>query len=136
MSAPTLQTIREALASQIRNNVSRQTTVRAYPPVVNGPSITVLSGVDYVTYFTTFGPATLSRVRFDVLILPGGADESAHIRLDDYLSPGSPSSVVDAINTDPTLGIAGVSFDFESITFEDTEEEIGARLPVVVTLAG
>lgn len=112
MSGLTLPTIREALAAQLKANIARDVTVRAYPPAAAGPSITIRSASDFLDYWVSFSAAGLSTVRFDLVIDPGGADlESALRRLDDFLSAGTGngSSVLDAVLADLSLGIAGAT---------------------------
>lgn len=113
MSGLTLRDIREALATQIRDAVAEPTNVYAYR--VDNPQppyIIVDPDAEYLDYFAggTFGSAGMSKARFSLEINPASNDtESAGIALDDYLSAGTgnPSSVIDAIMANPTLGLTG-----------------------------
>jgi hypothetical protein len=136
VSGLTLSEIREALASTIRNNVDRQVTVRAYPPSVDGPSVLIEPASDYVDYHLSFGSAGLAAVRFVVTVDPGGTEaESAAIRLDDFCSvgTGNGSSIVDAIQSDRTLGLIGCDVFVESI--EVDVNTITAQFRVTVNIS-
>jgi hypothetical protein len=136
VSGLTLSEIREALATTIRNNVDRQVTVRAYPPGVDGPSVLIEPATDYVDYHLSFGSAGLAAVRFVVTVDPGGTEaESAAIRLDDFCSvgTGNGSSMVDAIQSDRTLGLVGCDVFVESI--EVDANTITARFSVTVNIS-
>jgi hypothetical protein len=127
MGGLTLSEIREALAEQLRNNIARDTNVRAYPPMPPPPGILVDLAPDPVDYWMTFGTAGISAVRLVLKVDPGpGEEESAARRLDEMLSAGTgnTSSVIDAVMEDRTLGLTGVtcvardvSYDPETITF-------------------
>jgi len=106
-----IQTVREALAAQIRGNVDRPTTVYAYPPESPSfPAIVVRPAADYIGYWETFDGGSsgqLVRLSFEVDVAVVAADDqSASIALDAYLSTGdaNTSSLFDAIYTDKTLG--------------------------------
>jgi hypothetical protein len=137
MSGLTLATIREALATTIRNGVNRQVTVTAYPADVPPPAITIEpdSG-DYVDYWLSFAGAGLAAVRFALVVEPGGNDpKSAAIALDDFLSAGqgNGSSVIDAVMADRTLGLAGC--DCVITAAEVDAATITARLSVTVHIS-
>lgn len=108
----TISAIREALAAQIRSNINRDVTVRAYRPAPAGPSITIDAAGDYVDYWVTFSGVGISAARFDLAVDPAGSDlESSLRRLDDFLSAGAgnSSSILDALALDDSLGLADLS---------------------------
>ena len=104
--AVTLSTIREALASTLRDGIDRQVNVYAYkPPDPQFPCLALVAGDgDYVTYNDTFdGLATVSLI-IEVHISSLKLDEQ--IALDDFLSAGGTngSSIAAAVHADQTLG--------------------------------
>ena len=146
MSGFTISEIREALADQIRNNLTRDTKVYAYPiGEVPGPAVHIFpsGNGEYVDYWQTFGPEGLALVAFDVIVDPGGQDSMADAarRLDDYLScgTGNGSSVIDAIGAADTtgrrwsLGLTGVTVEFGTVSFDAAS--FTARISLRVTVA-
>lgn len=113
-----LQTIREALATQIGNYLARGTSVFAYDPGDSTyPRIVVNPASSYVAYFGTMGPNGIADILLDVVIEVAVTQlASAGIAMDDYLSAGTgnTSSVVDAIHSDRFLG--GVVADCVCLT--------------------
>ena len=132
----TLREIREALASTIRDGVERETTVLAYRAVSSSFPLIVLEpdGGDYVDYWQSFGSSGIAVVRLSVVIVPGRADESARIRLDDFLSAGTGngSSVVDAVVADPTLGGVVRTVQVGAVSVSDGDGGPVAVIPVTV----
>lgn len=112
MSGLTIGDIREALRAQLDANTSADISVHAYPVGdYTTPAVTVgFPTDDYVDYFVSFGSAGLARVRFTLLLEPGGLNrEGAGEELDKFLSAGTGNdySVVDALMVNPSLGLAG-----------------------------
>lgn len=131
----TLREIREALASTIRDGVERETTVLAYRAVSSSfPLIALEPDSDYVDYWQSFGSSGIAVVRLSVVIVPGKADESARIRLDDFLSAGTGngSSVVDAVVADPTLGGVVRTVQVGAVSVSDGDGGPVAVIPVTV----
>ena len=94
-----LRAIREALAQQIADELSRPTTVYAQDPGATRqpPCIVIEPGEPYAEYHTTYGNA-LVEVRLEVTVHVVSSDAiSARVALGDYLSDVSPSSVRAAI---------------------------------------
>lgn len=103
----TLSAIREALAGQIRNNVARDVNVYAYKPSDPRFPCIAITGPSRIEYTRTFsGPSEVSEVDLNVEIHIVAFALDQQMALDDYLSAGSGngSSVVDAIESDKTLG--------------------------------
>lgn len=131
----TLREIREALAAAIRDGVERETTVLAYRAVSSSfPLIVLEPDSDYVDYWQSFGSSGVAVVRLSVVIVPGRADESARIRLDDFLSAGTGngSSVVDAVVADPTLGGVVRTVQVGAVSVSDGDGGPVAVIPVTV----
>jgi len=131
----TLREIREALAATIRDGVERETTVLAYRAVSSSfPLIVLEPDSDYVDYWQSFGASGIAVVRLSVVIVPGKADESARIRLDDFLSAGTGngSSVVDAVVADPTLGGVVRTVQVGAVSVSDGDGGPVAVIPVTV----
>ena len=113
--ALTLSTIREAIGAQLRANLSREINVDVDGAGSPAPVIRLELDVP-PTYYESFGPPRqLQSVTFLVSLDPAGADQSAVRRLDDFLSSGTGngSSVIDALDTDPTFGGVAMQFDYE-----------------------
>lgn len=127
----TLSTIRAAIGDQLRANLDRQTTVDEHNVSEALPRVSLVLD-ETPSYFLSFGPSGIASVRFSVLIVPGGVDKSAVMRLDDYLSvgTGNGSSVIDALKSDPTFG--GVAETFEVEPGEYDAAGIVAELLVTV----
>lgn len=107
MAGLNLQPIREALATQIRNNVVRSPSVFAYDPESrSGHNIVIKPASSYVAYFGTMGPNGLSDILLDIDIEVPGRLADSQIAMDDYLSAGTGngSSVVDAIHVRDASG--------------------------------
>lgn len=133
MSGLRLSEIREALAEQLRSNISRDVTVRAYPPAGAAPSITVESASDYLDYWVSFTSSGIARARFVLAVDPGGSDyESSLRRLDDFLSAGigSESSVVDALMSDTTLGVEELNAHIDGVSSSDNTAEVSVSIHV------
>lgn len=131
----TLREIREALAAAIRDGVERETTVLAYRAASSSfPLIVLEPDGDYVDYWQSFGSSGVAVVRLSVVIVPGRADESARIRLDDFLSAGTGngSSVVDAVVADPTLGGVVRTVQVGAVSVSDGDGGPVAVIPVTV----
>lgn len=102
-----LQTIRKALADQIRGNIQRGTNVYPHRTVFVLPCITIEPADPYVAYFATMGPGGDSDIELDLGIhVTAGQLIDAENVVDAYLSIGSgnSSSIPDAIHKDRTLG--------------------------------
>ena len=140
----TLSMIREALAKQIKDNVSRECNVKAYRVGGNPgyPLITIAPQLDYLDYWLTSTDATGNRVsqaRFTIIVQPGKpgedglADESARRRLDDFLSvgQGNGSSIADAVMRDVSLG--GVVATCQLSDVEVDDDTATARIPIAIT---
>jgi hypothetical protein len=112
----TLSTIREAIGAQLRANLEKQTNVYVYDEGSDFPSVSLTLDAPPV-YYESFGPPRqLQSVTFLVTVAPGGSErKSAVITLDRYLSSGTGngSSVIDALDTDPTFGGVLMGFDYE-----------------------
>lgn len=102
MSGLNLGEIRDALKAQLVANLSAETNVSARGAAVPPPSITIYNNAG--AYDRAQGD-TSADIEFLLLIDPGNSDESAVIRVDNYLSTGlgNNSSIADAVNIDPTL---------------------------------
>jgi hypothetical protein len=135
MSGLTLSELREALATQIRDNLERETTVKPYPDgkPTPPPSIVVHADPAYMDPWKTYGPGGEGLVRFVVELDPEGKDvESAHRRRDDYLSvgTGNNSSILDALMLDSTCGIDGCVYHVTGITATEDDTGIGAAIAI------
>lgn len=100
----TLKAIREALATQIKDNVARSPTVYAYDPESRAqPCITIIPSSEYIT-FTTMGVNWSAFANFDLRVEVPGRLADSQIAMDDYISAGTgnTSSIIDAIHG--TLG--------------------------------
>lgn len=127
-----LSTVREAIGAQLRLNLDRETNVDIDGAGMPAPVVRlVLQPSDPIDYWLTMSPdgaevGGLSEIRFDIIVDPGGVDQSSVIRLDDYLSvgTGNASSIIDALLADKTLGgvvetihVSGVSgYDAVNVT--------------------
>lgn len=139
MAGLTISDIREALAAQLRANIARDVSVRAYPPVALAPSILIELDPDAVDYWVTFGAAGLSTVRLTLTVDPsGGESESTARRLDDFLSAGTgnDSSIIDAVMTDSSLGLTGVTCMFQSVDVDPSSLTAVMRFDVMVNKVG
>jgi hypothetical protein len=105
-----LEAIHTAVADQIRNNVAREINVFPLrpenPPF---PYLAVVPGDPYVSYHETFASSTvgaLCDVQLELLIVQNARSIDAQMFILELLSAGTGenSSVVDAIETDRTLG--------------------------------
>lgn len=142
MAGLTLQTIREALADQLRDALSaggRKTNV--YPYRTNGttPSITIDPAADYLDYFVTFGAAGLSTVRLTLEIIPASTEaKSAGIALDDYLSAGTdnPASIMDALYADTSLGGVAETLQVTGLTVDPLEVTASMELEITIAKIG
>jgi hypothetical protein len=129
MSGLNLTELREAVANQLRDNVQtdREVTVKPYPDgkATQGPVITIWADPDYVDPWQSFGANGLALVRLMLRLDPRvGTDiPSAHRRRDDFLSigVGNPSSILDALMVDTTLGLTGCNVHGAAITVDDTD---------------
>jgi hypothetical protein len=112
----TLSTIREAIGAQLRANLHRETNVYVYDEGSALPSVSLTLDVP-PTYYESFGPPRqLQSVTFLVTVTPGASErKSAVSALDNYLSSGTGngSSVIDALDADPTFGGVAMQFDYE-----------------------
>jgi len=122
----TLSVIRTAIYDQLRANLDRETNVsvdgREMPPPVIRFELT--STPDY---WETFGVDGMCAVEARLVLDPGGVDESAVKRLDEYLSvgTGNNSSVIDALMADKTFGgavdaleVRPGAYDADTVTAE------------------
>lgn len=104
----TIEEIRKAMAAQIKANVERGTNVTWYEILTDTPDFPRI-GIELteVGYFGTFGPDgesdVLGRLRLEIGVLPMTA-ENAAIKLSAYLDTTQPSSIVNAVMADKTLG--------------------------------
>jgi hypothetical protein len=114
--ALTLSDIREAIGAQLRANLEKQTNVYVYDEGSDVPSVSLTLDAPPI-YYESFGPPRqLEAVTFLVTVTPGASDrKSAVITLDKYMSSGTGngSSVIDALDADPTFGGVVMSFDYE-----------------------
>lgn len=106
-----LGAIREALASQIYQNTGREVHVYPYPTggQLELPAVVIRSGEDYVDYHVTLGVgdnAADVNLILDIMARCAVALEDGLIVLDELLSSaaGHPTSVIDAIEADESLG--------------------------------
>jgi hypothetical protein len=111
-----LGAIRTALADQINTALAgsgRPANVFAYPP--NSPELPAvlirprIGTGTYVQYHQSFantirGDNALAGIELEIEVRVGGWDIDADIAMDAYLSTGVASSIIDAVETDPTLG--------------------------------
>lgn len=101
--------IRQALAAQIRLNVSRGVNVYdGYTPASPSlPAILITPDPDvYLTYHATFAQTGMAVVHLRLTVaVPPGPDTDGQRVLDEFLSAGSglPNSVLDAVLVDKTL---------------------------------
>lgn len=129
MSGLTISAIRAAIKAQLNVNVDgRQINVSEFGRTLPAPCVTIrYASGDTIDYWETGTAAGLSKVRFELFIEPGtgGDEDSAVIRLDDFLSAGTGnnSSIIDAVMADTTLGgvvqtchIASAVVDNETVT--------------------
>jgi hypothetical protein len=138
--AAVMTTVKEALAAQISAyfaaNGGRQTNVRPYRSVSTYPCITM--AITDLVPFGTMGPAGIAEVQLMVTIHVNSADpDSDEIAMDDYMSVGvgNGSSVIDAINSDHTLG--GVVENVTALEVRapvDTPNDYAADVPLMVLL--
>lgn len=109
----TLSTVREAIGAQLRANLDRETNVDIDGAGMPAPVVRLVMATP-PDYFGTFGPDGVCYCEFRLEIDPAGVDQSAVIRLDDYLSVGTSngSSVIDALKADPTFGgtVSGMKY--------------------------
>lgn len=105
----TLADIRTALKAQLMGGaLEREINVSLYGEPTEPPALYLwpTESGDYITYDQSFGNVAVD-VEFELEIDASGSDSgSVWVRIDDFLSAGvgNPSSIVDAINADPTLG--------------------------------
>ena len=109
MSGLDLQAVHEALADQIRNNIADagNFTIKAYPSTADRPVVEVWPDANYVTYWGTYGAAGISEIRLVVRLLLSGANpETEWKTVARLLNAGTahPSSILDAVHADVTLG--------------------------------
>ena len=107
----TLSTIRAAIKAQLEANIDREINVDVDGAGMPAPVISLqLQPSDPIDYWVTMNGVGngVAEVRFDLVVDPAGADQSAVRRLDEFLSvgTGNGSSVVDALMADKTLGDA------------------------------
>lgn len=104
-----LERVRRAVAETIKAGVDRAVNVYAYMPDAPAfPCAVVAPGDPYVTYHETFGDRALAQLSFSIHIGATSRAEDSLILIDDMLSSGAGklSSVIDALEADPTLGAA------------------------------
>lgn len=105
-----LQAIREALKAQLDEELARDINVYAYRPANPVPPyVAVISGDPYISYYETFASSavgSLCDVQLELIIGQTADAISAQVFIDDLLSAGAgqTSSVIDALEADPTLG--------------------------------
>lgn len=104
-----LDDIAEALAAQIKDHVSRDVTVIAYPDLsADLPSVQVWPAGNYVDPWMTYGGSGRATVNLRIRVETSNQDGATAMRvLNAFLSPGSlgeSSSIVDAVMSDTTLG--------------------------------
>ena len=101
-----LQAIRTAVKTRLDSTLTG--VVNVYANNVDEPrppSVTIVPSADgYATYFDTFGDRGLVDVNLTLLIETGARTIDAQIKLDGFLSIGTPTSVIDPIFADRTLG--------------------------------
>ncbi len=111
-----LAAIRNALAAQIRDALtasSREANVYGYPP--DSPELPAVmirpreGTAEYVQYHETFssneqGDGALAGIELEIVVRVGGWDIDAQIAMDDYLSTGTAASIINAVESDKTLG--------------------------------
>ena len=138
--AAVMSTVKQALAAQISAyfavNGGRQTNVRPYRAVSTYPCITM--AITDLIPFDTMGPQGIAAVHVTVTIHCNSSDpDSDEIAMDDYLSIGTAngSSVIDAINSDHTLGgVVENATALEVRAPADTPNDYAADLPLTVLL--
>lgn len=110
----TLSTIRQAIGAQLRANLDRQINIDVDGEGKPAPVVR-LEMATVPNYEGTFGPDGIAFCRFRLVIDPGGVDQSAVRRLDDFLSvgTGNGSSVIDALRADQTFGGITQGFRYE-----------------------
>ena len=110
----TLSAVREAIGAQLRANLTNETNVDVDGAGMPAPVIRLVMDAP-PDYFGTFGPDGVCECRFRLEIDPAGVDQSAVIRLDDYLSvgTGNGSSVIDALKADQSFGgaVSGMKYE-------------------------
>lgn len=140
MNTLTLQTIRVAVADQLRANLDRQVTVRPYSHAGSSyPRITIRPDDPYVSYFQTMGPDGIADVALiiRVAVWTGDQDSTENV-MDDFLSVGlnNESSIIDALMADQTLG--GLVQTLLPLTAGETKwgEQDGCYcdIPIIVTV--
>lgn len=134
MAGLTIIDICEAVGAQLRATIGRETNFDIDGSGAPAPVIRLqLQPSDPIDYWVTFGSTGLSELRMELVVDPGNVDQSATRRLYDYLSvgTGNPSSIIDALMSDKTLGgvvetvhVSGVS-EFDPI-------KVTATLPLQV----
>lgn len=133
MSGLTLSEIRAAIGTQLRDNIDRQTNIDVDSEGKPAPVLRLfLQQSDPIDYWGTFGSTGIAEARFDLVIDPGNVDQSAVIRLDEYLSvgTGNTSSVIDALMEDVTLGGAVQTCRINSSQYD--QENVTATLSLTV----
>ena len=109
-----LSTVREAIGAQLLANLDRETNVDIDGEGMPAPVVRLVMDAP-PNYFGTFGPDGVCECRFRLEIDPAGVDQSAVIRLDDYLSvgTGNGSSVIDALKADQSFGgaVSGMRYE-------------------------
>lgn len=144
VSGYTLSEIREAMATQIRNNITREATVKPYPDgkVAPGESITITAAPSYVPeYWVTMSSSGFARASFILELDPwkSGADvKSRHTRRDDYLSAGTgnDSSIIDALMSDPTLGLTNCTIQIGEVLADETDVSATIAVDVKIKKVG
>jgi len=103
-----LQAIREALASQLRANISKNINCYSYDVGAGTfPAITIDAGSPYIAYHESFGDRALAGIELVLRITTTSADgASSWLLMDSLLSPGlvNTMSVLEAVELDSTLG--------------------------------
>jgi hypothetical protein len=122
----TLSTIRAAIKAQLTTNIGGEINVDVDGAGMPAPVIR-FELTESPNYWGTFGPNGMCSVAGRFLIDPAGVDQSAVLRLDEFLSvgTGNGSSLVDAIyadvtfgNTISTLTIEPGDYDADNVTAE------------------
>lgn len=141
-----LQVIHEALANQIRNTDIKNTfNVFAFSePGGTSPKIEVRPGIEYLEYFTTFGPDGTADLMLDLIVdLRGMTGEDRALWAWRLLSSGTsdggspqPTSLVDAVMSDKTLGGTVQDAVIMSAAWDDDNDQITAPVRIILKKSG
>ena len=131
------EAVRDALVAQLAETIPN-TEVYAHDEYSDQyPAIVVrYTDGEFISYFESFGPNGYGNIRFDLDIYAGALEDSSAGRvLDRYLTAGSahPSSVVDALLADKTLGGVATTLNvLNARGYRKFKDGVMATIPVDV----